>query len=102
MIMTEMRSDCCWCGKDTSNKPVVTLSAKFNEKGKTLEKKDGYIKELPLLSNENVWVIIVGDDSPAKKQGSDMLFMCCSRKCALELREALESEKDFLDSINLI
>lgn len=100
--MQEMRYDCCWCGKDTADKPVFTLSAKFNEKGQSLSKKDGYIKELPLLINENVWVIIVGDNSPAKKQGSDMLFMCCSKKCGFELREALESEKDFLDSIKFI
>ena len=100
--MQEMRNDCSWCGKDTSNKPVFTLSAKFNEKGKALEKKDGYIKELPLLSNGNVWVIITGKNSPAKKQGNDMLFMCCSRRCGLEVREALESEKDFLASINIL
>jgi len=86
--------------KGYSNKPVFSLSAKFNKKGKSLEKEDSYIMDLPLILNDHVWVIITGKKSPAKKQGNDMIFMCCSKKCVFELREALESEKDLLDFVN--
>ncbi len=100
--MQEMRNDCCWCGKDTSQGPVVTLSATFNEKGRFFEKEEGYIKELSLTVGKEVWTIITGKNSPAKREDKDMLFMCCSRECALELKQALDADKEFLDSINFM
>jgi len=100
--MSKMRNDCCWCGKDTSQGPVVTLSAKFNESGRFLERENGYIKELSLTTGKEIWAIITGKNSPAKIKNQDILFMCCSKKCAFDLKQALDEDEEFLDSINLM
>lgn len=95
-----MRDDCSWCGKDTAGGPVFTLSASFNEKGKSFAEEEGYIDEFKFSDGKEIWVMITGEKSPAKNNGQDMLFMCCSNKCARKLKEKLKAEKDFLDSIS--
>ncbi|MCC3145706.1 hypothetical protein LJ207_10260 [Halanaerobium sp. Z-7514] len=95
-----MRNDCCWCGQDTRGGEVFSLSASFNEKAEDLAEDEGYIEELKLNDGREIWTIITGKKSPAKKQGQDMLFMCCSNNCARNLKQQLIDDKEFLDSID--
>lgn len=41
---------------------------------------------------ENVQALVVAIDSPAKKEGTDMVYPACSESCAEALRQGLEEE----------
>ncbi|ADQ14118.1 hypothetical protein [Halanaerobium hydrogeniformans] len=71
-----MRNDCCWCGKDTTGGPVFSLSASFNEKGQSLTEEEGYIKDLKTSDGKEVWTMITGEKSPAKKM--DRICSLCA------------------------
>src|SRR5262249_46995027 len=88
-------SSCCSCGKAIgADEEVFTASAKA-QPGVDLSSKQGQVIELRLLlPNRTVLAAVAGSDSQAKREGKDLLFMCCSLRCAQDMTAALQGEID--------
>jgi hypothetical protein len=47
-----------------------------------------------LRKDRNVQAMVVAEDSPAKRDGKDLLFVTCGESCAEALRQSLDREMD--------
>jgi hypothetical protein len=47
--------------------------------------------------NRTVAAIVSTSDSPAKREGKDMLFVTCSESCSEALRQAVDREIELVD-----
>ena len=54
------------------------------------------------LVDKTIPAIVTTGDSQAKREGHDLLFMCCSRECARLLKDALQEEKELFDEIRAL
>ncbi|CAG7630310.1 hypothetical protein PAECIP111802_01623 [Paenibacillus allorhizosphaerae] len=84
---------CSWCMKKIKeDKECFGLSVKFVE-GLNLKEDEGTIKSIFLTTrNTSVPMIVVAEDSEAKKQGQDGIFVLCSDKCGIKMKKALNEE----------
>lgn len=84
---------CAWCKKKMNeDAEVFGISAKV-KKGVDIKGKEGKFISLHLVTkNKDVQGVVVTKDSPAKKEGYDLVFMACSQKCAKSLKTALSAE----------
>ena len=87
--------DCAWClvnipedteifSLGTKAIPGIDLS---NHEGKSLSMQ-------LLLAKRTVMGFVVPKDSPAKKDGYDIVFALCSAECSRILKTALQNEKE--------
>jgi len=91
---------CAWC-KETieEDSEVFTLGVK-TKKGVDLGDKESGIVNLTLaLSGREVPAIVPTADSDAKKEGNDLLFALCCRKCATSLKKELKRERELFEGI---
>lgn len=89
--MSKMMSICAWCKRYIKDdKPVWSLPCKSEM---DLTKGESHFVDLILLSGKTVTAFLCTEDSEAKAQGYDFVFMCCSKKCARKLKSALEQDK---------
>lgn len=84
---------CAWCMKKIGeDKPCFGLSVKFN-KDVDLSENAGRIIPIYLSSRKtSVPLIVVANDSEAKKSGQDGIFAICSEKCGEKMRMAVANE----------
>jgi hypothetical protein len=84
---------CSWCMKKIKDdRECFGLSVKFVE-GVDFKKEEGTITSVFLLSrNTSVPMIVVAEDSEAKKQGQDGIFVLCSDKCGLKMKKTINEE----------
>jgi hypothetical protein len=89
----EFRFNCAWCNKTIPpNVPVFGINAKARPEA-DLTEYEGQLFEIELLDPpRTVPAIVVTSDSPAKREGYDMVFMVCSEICSLQLKEAVGRE----------
>ncbi|WP_426451597.1 hypothetical protein ACP26L_05830 [Paenibacillus sp. S-38] len=74
------------------DKPCYGLGVKF-ALGVDFEQKDGRIISLYLKTrNTSVPLIVVADDSEAKRNGQDGIFALCSENCAAKMKEIVARE----------
>jgi len=86
---------CAWCKKFTRDgQPVWSLPCKSKI---NLTKKEAYFTDTTLLSGKIVTALVTSEDSQAKANGIDFVFMCCSEKCAQELKKALEQDERMIN-----
>lgn len=96
-------STCAWCGGDIpEGEEVFAIGAKLKEgiDFHTSGAADGYFM-LVVLGGRKVPVIVTGQNSEARRQGNDWMFMTCSEECATELKVALEIERDTIEKAEL-
>lgn len=84
---------CAWCMKKIKgDKPCYGLSVRF-AKGVDFNEKDGRIISIHLQSrNTSVPLIVVADDSEAKRSGQDGIFALCSENCGAKMKETIPKE----------
>lgn len=84
---------CSWCMKKIKeDKPCYGLNVKFAS-GVAFDEKDGKIISLHLKTrNTSVPLIIVADDSEAKRNGQDGIFALCSENCGTKMKETITKE----------
>jgi hypothetical protein len=89
---------CSWCMKKIKeDEECFGLSVKF-VKGVDLKKDEGTIKAVFLASrNTSVPMIVVAEDSEAKKQGQDGIFVLCSDKCGVKMKKTLKEELNWFE-----
>jgi hypothetical protein len=97
------QNKCAWCGALISDEDeVFALSAIANPfYKKQLKRREGQILPIHLVLTEKVVdAIVVAEDSQAKSEGYDFIFMLCSEACAMNLKEALLQEKTLIQKIS--
>lgn len=82
---------CSWCEDEIpDDAEVIAVGAKAHSQMRALE---GQIVDLFLTRrNRTVAAVVVTNDSPAKKEGKDVLFLTCSDSCAEALRQSVDRE----------
>jgi hypothetical protein len=85
-------SHCGWCRREIGeNQPVIGISMKFRNQT-DYRQKQGKIVQFGLSSGRKVIAGVVKLNSPAKKEGKDVIFMVCSDRCGHELTAAMRLE----------
>ncbi len=84
---------CAWCRREIpEDAEVFGVSGKFRP-GVNMKDQEG--KVVPLVfggEGRVVPAIITPADSPAKRDGKDLMFMLCSEKCCNELAEGVRRD----------
>jgi hypothetical protein len=91
----EWFSRCAWCQqKIPEDHAVIGVPIKFRP-GQAQEGWAGTIQPLRLvLAQRTVPMMVVSEDSPAKRDGKDAMFQVCSDACGRELQDALRNDID--------
>jgi hypothetical protein len=85
-------SHCGWCRREIGeNVPCIGISMKFRDR-RDYERHKGKIIEFELVTGQIVIAGVVKPDSPAKKEGKDVIFMVCSAQCGDKLTAAMRKE----------
>jgi hypothetical protein len=84
---------CGWCddeiGEDTE---LFGIGAKAHPEI-NIGEMDGKVIDVFLTRrNRNVQALVVTKDSPAKREGKDLLFVACSESCAAALEQSVGRE----------
>ena len=84
---------CAWCDDEIPDDvEVFTIGAKA-QTGVDLSGAQGKTIPLSLIrANKTVSAIVPTRDSPAVKDGYDLIFMVCSQSCAQALSNGLEND----------
>lgn len=84
---------CAWCArKIPDDVEVFGISVRLRQEA-FQEVDPGTIQPLFLgLAGKTVAMMVVTDDSPAKRDGKDAMFQLCSEDCAKALQTALREE----------
>ena len=85
--------NCCWCGeKIDAFAEVFDVGARLRP-GIDLEPYRSHCIQIDLISRpKTLTTLVASEDSEARAEQQDLLFLVCSRKCAKKLRTALEKE----------
>ena len=86
---------CAWCGKKIPpDHEVLALSAKATGDVDLSAAAGTIVPIYFVLADKTIPTMIAALDSPAKKDGKDLLFMVCSETCGDALQPALAEEVD--------
>ena len=91
--------NCAWCEDEIpEDVEVFTIGAK-GKPGMDLSEAEGMIIPLSLIqANRTVLALVPTKDSPATRDGHDLIFMVCNQSCAQALSNALENDWKFEDN----
>jgi hypothetical protein len=91
--LKKWRSRCAWCTKRIpADQEVFGISIALRKEA-FREIKPGTVEPLLLFkAGKTVPMMIVTEDSPAKRAGKDACFQLCSEDCATKLQAALREE----------
>jgi hypothetical protein len=94
--MINIPDSCAWCDNIISEfSEHFALKVKMRP-GFDIAQLQGTVQMVELKKTKKIIpVIFVTEDSDAKKEGYDMLFMLCSEKCSKRLKNALENENKY-------
>jgi hypothetical protein len=85
-------SHCGWCRREIGeDEPVIGISMKYRDQ-KDYRQNQGKIVQFGLSSGRIVIAGVVKPNSPAKKEGKDVIFMVCSDRCGNELAATMRQE----------
>lgn len=94
---------CAWCGNFIPEEgDVFAVGAKLKcPIGFTgVDNDTGYVMFV-LIGEKKVPVIATAEGSEARNDGNDWLFIVCSKRCGLELKSALEREKEIVEKAEM-
>ena len=89
----EALSRCAWCQSHiTDHMEVFGFGAKLKS-NVDLSEYEGHCIELGLAAEDKpVCMMVTAQDSEAKNEGKDGMFLVCSEKCGNKLKNVLEKE----------
>jgi hypothetical protein len=86
---------CSWCGKMVSeDSEVFSVPGKAAAGVDLTDQEGNFIPMKLLLTGKTAYAFVTTSDSPAKREGYDLVFLACSQSCAESLRGALRKEID--------
>ena len=89
----EALSRCAWCQtRIYDDMEVFGFGAKIKP-DVDLSEYESHCIQLDLVSEEkSVYMMVTAQDSEAKKEGKDCMFLVCSEECGKKLKDVLEKE----------
>jgi hypothetical protein len=86
-------SKCAWCQNSISEDvEVVGVGAKLKP-DVDLSEYESHCIQISLVSEEKpIYMMVTAQDSEAKKEGSDAMFLLCSIECGKKLKHVLAKE----------
>ena len=89
----EALSRCAWCQtRIYDDMEVFGFGAKIKP-DVDLSDYESHCIQLDLVSEEKcVYMMVTAQDSEAKKEGKDCMFLVCSEACGKKLKDVLEKE----------
>jgi hypothetical protein len=85
-------SHCGWCDCELDDEgPRMAAHGKFRNL-KDYRKNEGLVVQFYLANGRPVLAYVVTRNSPAKKEGKEVVFQVCSERCREELCAAMKSE----------
>lgn len=97
-IRDQLLHTCAWCTRTIERDTEAYGFGAKARPGVDLSDKEGEFVTMTLvLSKKTVIALVPSQDSAARAEGFDLVFMTCSQNCAEELKEALEFERDVFD-----
>jgi hypothetical protein len=92
-LVERFQSTCGWCGKHIPDDTEVYSGGGKARPGIDLTSYAGQVLPVRLVSAaKTVLIAVPGADSPARRDGHDLLYMTCSIECAAALRSAFQSD----------
>jgi hypothetical protein len=90
----EALGKCAWCDKKIAEDSEVFGFGATIQPDADLSKYEGEAIALPIVTGDrSVPMLVTSEDSEAKRDGNDLMFMVCSEKCGQDMKIALEVEK---------
>jgi hypothetical protein len=88
---------CGWCNRKIGEEGErIAIKARFRD-NKVYRKNEGRMISFALAdAGRTVVAYVVTGDSPAKKEGKEVIFQVCSDRCGLELSSAISKEMNLL------
>jgi hypothetical protein len=97
-LVERLLRTCAWCNLNIDPEEEIFAFGAKTRTGLDLKDKQGEFVSLNLaLSDKTVVALVPTETSQAKQVGYDLIFVACSEDCAVELKEALEFEKDVFE-----
>ena len=89
----EALGKCTWCQTHIrDDMEVFGFGVKFNP-NLDLSEYESHCVQLDLVSKEKpVYMMVTAQDSEAKNEGKDGMFLVCSEDCGKQLKKTLEKE----------
>jgi len=86
---------CGWCGKRIPPDTEVFGGGIKARPGVDLSQQAGQVLAMYVAAaNKTVLVAVTGQDSDARKDGYDLMYMTCSAQCGQQLRAAFQADID--------
>lgn len=87
------RFECSWCEDEIpEDAEVLAVGARARPEFVSEQLEGQFVDIFLVRRNRTVSAVVVTDDSPAKKEGKDMVFLVCSESCAEALRQSVDRE----------
>ena len=88
---------CGWCNRRIGHEDErISINARFRDQ-KDYRKNEGTMVSFTFADvGRAVVAYVVTRDSPAKKEGKEVIFQVCSDRCGLELTAAMDKEMNLL------
>jgi len=84
---------CGWCQDEIpEDTELFGIGARARDDIDITELRGKVIDIYLAQKNRNVQALVVTEDSPAKREGKDLLFVTCSESCSEALRQAVGNE----------
>ena len=89
----EALSKCAWCRNHIhDDMEVFGFGAKLRP-DVDLSEYESHCIEIDLVSEQKtVYMMVTAQDSEAKKEGKDCMFLVCSERCGKKLKNVLEKD----------
>jgi hypothetical protein len=89
----EALKNCTWCGSRIGESAeVFAVDARVRPEV-DLHLYQGHCIQIDLIYQEKtITAMVTADDSEAKAEQKDLMFLTCSKKCGSKLKAALEKE----------
>ena len=89
----EALQNCTWCEVHVSDDAEVVAFGARLRPGIDLSDYQSHCIEITLITEQKtIYALVTSEDSEARNDGKDLMFMTCSDSCGIKLKEALERE----------
>jgi len=86
---------CTWClNTIPEGEELFAFGVKASEAIDLTEKEGEFVSLTLALKDKTIIALVTTQNSEAKEQGFDLIFLACSQGCAEDLKDALEMERD--------
>jgi len=99
MKQEKSQSVCAWCSKRISEGSVYSVGAVLRKKDELVDREGTFILLQTTARDDPVPGFVTPSWSEAKADGIDIILIACSRKCAVDIRNAFGVDISLFSSL---